>query len=113
MARAPSDTTIVPFIRSLFPMESSYGPKLRAFLFQSAIGCLSSNSIVRGRSLLDLALASPACRTLTEGLPEKPAQMGLIRKSDAQRYVAQRHGTGQHQMAGLLQPPLDHVGMRR
>src|ERR1700733_4499230 len=67
----------------------------------------------QGRSLMDLALASPTGRTLSQSVPEKPAQMGLIRKSDAQRYVAQRHGAGDHQMAGLLQPPLDDVGMRR
>src|ERR1700733_5902372 len=67
----------------------------------------------QGRSLMDLALASPTGRTLSQSVPEKPAQMGLIRKSDAQRYVAQRQGAGYHQMAGLLQPPLDDVGMRR
>jgi len=46
MARAPRGATFVPLVRSLFPMESSNGPKLRAFLFRSAIGRLLSNSIV-------------------------------------------------------------------
>ena len=30
MARARSDTTFVPLVRSLFPIESSKGPKLSA-----------------------------------------------------------------------------------
>jgi hypothetical protein len=32
MAREPSGTASVPLVKSLFPMESSYGPKLRVFL---------------------------------------------------------------------------------
>src|SRR5580704_19220407 len=77
------------------------------------MGRSSGCSCWQRRPLLYLALASPAGRTLTEGLPEKSAQMRLIRKSDAKRYVAQRQRAGYHQMAGLLQPPLDDVGMRR
>jgi hypothetical protein len=41
-------------------------------------------------SLLHLAFATPAGRTLAKGLPEKPAQMCLIGKSNAQGDLAQR-----------------------
>ena len=31
MARAPSGTTVAPFVRSLLPIDSSKGPKLRTY----------------------------------------------------------------------------------
>ena len=65
-----------------------------------------------GRPLLDLALASPAGRTLTEGLPEKPAQMGLIREAHAEGDFTQWFCTGPHQVARSLKPSCHQVGMR-
>ena len=61
----------------------------------------------------DCALASPVGRTSTKGLPEESAQMGLIRKANAQGYFAQWLRAGHHQVAGSLQTPSHHVGMRR
>jgi len=67
----------------------------------------------QGRSALGgLVFAAPAGWTLPEGPPEKPAQMRLIRKTGAQRYLTERCRAGHHQMASLLQPPPHHVSMR-
>ncbi len=51
---------------------------------------LAFDCAVARASLLNLAFASPSGGTFAEGLPEKPAKMRLIRKSDAQRDFAQQ-----------------------
>src|SRR6266478_3500647 len=58
-------------------------------------------------------LAAPGGRTLTKSRPEQPAQMRLIRKPHTQRYLAQGCRAGHHEVAGSLQTPSHHVGMRR
>jgi hypothetical protein len=58
-------------------------------------------------------MAPPNRWALTKRSLEKPAQMRLIRKTDAQSYLAERFWGCHHQMTGSLEAPLDHVSMRR
>src|ERR1700730_8193646 len=67
----------------------------------------------RGTMLGDFSSATPAGWTFTKSLPEKPAQVCLVRKADAQSDITERVRTGDHQMTGLFKPPPHHVSMRR
>jgi hypothetical protein len=69
----PNDSgpSFAPFVRSLFPIDSSKGPKPRTF------PCWSLDILIYARSLgcvaRDSGFASPVGRTLTKGLSEEPA----------------------------------------
>src|ERR1700754_4744683 len=60
-----------------------------------------------------LALAPPVGWALAKGLPEKLGQMGLVGEPDVQGDFGQPSRTGQHQVAGFLEPPPHDGGMRR
>ena len=104
---------VVPFVSSLLPIDSSKGPKLRTFrltvhrIFSPlpALGMEPRYGTSRSRRQLD-GLWPKACRKSLHrcAWSENPT-LRAISLSEVR--------TGDHQMAGLLQPPPHHVSMRR